>query len=745
MAFPPNVEDIKTFVSSLFRYADEDSFISLRAFDQTERGRPPILIEGVRVGEGSEQIVAKAARASVRAANGSRPGVFAPPVATFMSADSAAEANVANGVAISVEIDEGDPVEARKRLEHILGPATLAMHSGSEWMDPETGEIYPKTHLHWRLSEPTRQADEHAMLKRARWAAAVLVGADRTAAPPCHPLRWPGWNLKGAPRPAKIFAGNAASEVHLSDVLEKLEEAVEAAGLKIDTQPRNSGVDPQARTDRIREALENIPNNDVDWLMWNHLGMATWRATGGSPDGMMAWADWSAKSGKHHEDDCLARWQHYATSPPSKVGAGTIFYTAAQNGWEASWQREDVGMDEQPSPPDSAYDVVRGAEAPVAAKPADKKVANNNEAELPLLWFGDIHPVLEAKDFVQGTLVENSSVVIYGKSNAGKTFWVTDLALHVAAGKEWCGKRVEQGGVIYCVLEGGVGFHNRVSAWKDKNGYEDGIIPFAAIPAQINLLDPNADADRLIRAIKTAQARMEMPVKMVVIDTLARALAGGNENAPEDMGALVMNTDRVRAETGACVIFVHHSGKDEAKGARGHSSLQAAIDTEIEVVTDAQGNKTATVVKQRDLSKGQIYGFTLDVVTIGHNRHGEEVTTCTVKPSDVPVEALQAKTSIPAGAQGALTALTDAVVEVGRGGFPGVPSGFLSISEQSWRNRFYSSNLPGEDAKAKGQAFRRASKCLIEKKIAAMGNGRVWLTHMPKSTDTAGDRYEEGI
>ena len=253
------------------------------------------------------------------------------------------------------------------------------------------------------------------------------------------------------------------------------------------------------------------------------------------------------------------------------------------------------------------------------------------KTDLPMLWLDDIDPVLNARDFVQGVLMEGGGGVVYGESNSGKTFWTTDLALHVAAGKEWNGRRVDQGGVIYCVLEGGDGFRNRVSAWKRAHGAERGL-PFAAIPSPINLLDPEADTDRVIRAIKAAEKRMGQRVKLVVIDTLSRALAGGNENASEDMGALVLNMDRIRAETGACVLFVHHSGKDAAKGARGHSSLRAAIDTEIEVTADeTSGDRTATVVKQRDMPKGAAFGFRLDAVTLGQNQHGEDVTTCTVE------------------------------------------------------------------------------------------------------------------
>jgi hypothetical protein len=124
---------------------------------------------------------------------------------------------------------------------------------------------------------------------------------------------------------------------------------------------------------------------------------------------------------------------------------------------------------------------------------------------------------------------------------------------------------------------------------------------------------------------------MGRSVKLVVIDTLSRALAGGNENAPEDMGALVAAMDLIRAETGACVLFIHHSGKDAAKGARGHSLLRAAIDTEIEVRADeGTGAKTASVVKQRDMARGGVYGFRLEQVTLGQNQYGEDVTTCVV-------------------------------------------------------------------------------------------------------------------
>ncbi|MBR0647537.1 helicase RepA family protein [Plastoroseomonas hellenica] len=261
---------------------------------------------------------------------------------------------------------------------------------------------------------------------------------------------------------------------------------------------------------------------------------------------------------------------------------------------------------------------------------------------LPILYFDAIRPQLDARDFVEDLLIEGSAALVYGESNAGKTFWATDLALHVAAGRAWNGRHVAQGGIVYCVLEGGIGFHNRVSAWRMHHGLEDACIPFAAVPSNLNLLDPDADTPRLIAVIREAAATLEIPVKLVVIDTLARAFAGGNENASEDMGALVGNMDAVRAATGCAFMFIHHSGKDRARGARGHSSLRAAIDTEIEVVArvDKDGAetdvKTATVVKQRDLRKGDAFDFALRAVTLGENPRGKLVTSCIVIPAPTP-------------------------------------------------------------------------------------------------------------
>lgn len=364
---------------------------------------------------------------------------------------------------------------------------------------------------------------------------------------------------------------------------------------------------------------------------------------------------------------------------------------------------------------------------------------------LPLVWFDAIEPTLDANDFVQSTLTEQGMAVVYGKSNAGKTFLTTDLALHVAAGEKWFGRRVERGGVVYCVLEGGMGFRNRVSAWKAERGLDDAQIPFVAIPSSLNLLHPDADTPRLIQAIGAAQAMMDVPIKLVVIDTLSRALSGGNENASEDMGALVINADKIRQASGAAILFVHHCGKDEARGARGHSLLQAAVDTEIEVVADdASGIKTATVVKQRELSKGATFNFTLKIVELGQNRHGEAVTTCVVQSDEGQVGPQPRAIKLRGHEKRAFEVLQTVLAGAGRSGDAGVPSGCLSVPEKWWRDRFYDSAMAGAEQKAKEKAFRRSADSLVANHVVGMASGRVWIVGRSQEKAPEKDGEKDG-
>ena len=175
----------------------------------------------------------------------------------------------------------------------------------------------------------------------------------------------------------------------------------------------------------------------------------------------------------------------------------------------------------------------------------------------------------------------------------------------------------------------------------------------------INLLDPEGDVDTLINTIKM-QAQKYRSIDLVVSDTLARVMAGGNENTAEDMGKLVINCDRVRHATGAHVMVIHHSGKNAAAGARGSSALRAATDTEIEIEKNGAVS-CATVTKQRELEVEGTFAFQLQVIELGTNHRGKPITSCVVEPCEP--DAIKAETQLTDIQKDAMVAIRNTIID----------------------------------------------------------------------------------
>jgi hypothetical protein len=243
--------------------------------------------------------------------------------------------------------------------------------------------------------------------------------------------------------------------------------------------------------------------------------------------------------------------------------------------------------------------------------------------------FADQALTLMGEPLVDDLLDRFGFSVLYGRSNSGKTFIMLDLAFCIAAGLPWKGKHsTKQGLVVYIAAEGGKGLAKRVKALREHHSL-DRDIPLAVMPCPINLMATGKESDtrRIIELVREAEARYGQKCELLVVDTLSRALAGGDENASTDMGAFVKHADFLRASLQTHLAVVHHAGKDIARGARGWSGIQAAIDTEIEV---HEGH--VTVTKQRDLDTLPQQSFKLDVVEVGvRPRDGKRVTSCVVR------------------------------------------------------------------------------------------------------------------
>ena len=347
--------------------------------------------------------------------------------------------------------------------------------------------------------------------------------------------------------------------------------------------------------------------------------------------------------------------------------------------------------------------------------------------EIELVRFVDMQPHLNGRPLIKGLLDRNQISVLYGEAGCGKTFLALDMSLRVAAGLEWFGRKVAQGAVVYVAAEVGRGIFNRVAAWRFALGLDD--IPFVAVTSPIDLCHATAgDVDRLTSAIHGAA--LGQPV-LLIIDTVSRALAGGDENSPADMGAFVRSLDQLRDELSCHVLVIHHCGKDQSRGARGHSLLKAAVDTEIEVVRyDKLGISTATITKQRDGISGVQITFRLRPVELGRDEDGDPVTSCIVEPTEEsPQKRPDAPVRLPPGAKIALATLQKAIAEAGKEAPASnhIPGAARVVEVETWRRYHYARTAAdGQTDEARKKAFQRGREKLQAADVIGLHAELVW-------------------
>jgi hypothetical protein len=122
-----------------------------------------------------------------------------------------------------------------------------------------------------------------------------------------------------------------------------------------------SAAGQQAEFLRVAEALAAIPNDGPpDWEYWNKIGLAVWAATGGSAGGAEAFAAWSARHPAYNQQATANRWRHYATSPPTQIGAGTLFHLAQEARQKREPPSEDEATREETPPKEDEDDLLKG-------------------------------------------------------------------------------------------------------------------------------------------------------------------------------------------------------------------------------------------------------------------------------------------------------------------------------------------------------------------------------------------------
>jgi len=252
---------------------------------------------------------------------------------------------------------------------------------------------------------------------------------------------------------------------------------------------------------------------------------------------------------------------------------------------------------------------------------------------------------------VDGVFTKHGFSVLYGEPGAGKSFVAIDMALSLAYAKAWHTQAVAPGAVLYIAGEGVGGLGKRIKAWQAhyKMTHE---VPFHVLPVAVRFREQE-DIERLLRTID----ELGLTFSAVFIDTVARALLGGDENSSTDMGLFVDACEAVKRHTKSAVVAIHHSGKDAARGMRGSTALLGACDTVIKTAK-LESVVTLSVEKQKDAEPIPDMCFEMVPIALIDD------VSVVMKPVDAPSKSRRVK--LTSDQSIALQALRNTAVELGR-------------------------------------------------------------------------------
>jgi len=346
------------------------------------------------------------------------------------------------------------------------------------------------------------------------------------------------------------------------------------------------------------------------------------------------------------------------------------------------------------------------------------------------------------KWMIDKVLPVGSFSALYGPPGSFKSFIALDIAEAIATGRTWMGNEVtEPGAVLYLCGEGFGGVGARIKAIKQHHGTKDGA-PIYVIRHQLNLRSSIEDFNALMIAVENLVTELGIDFKLIIIDTLARAFGGGNENDSSDMGSFIASCGNIQKIVQGCALMIlHHSGKDATKGLRGHSSLLGAVDTELELIRFEDSMKgIIRTAKQKDGEDGTRIGFEMVSVELappaGSLQIGEPITSLAVQASelgkfdDLKKDKKDSKSNAGFGANQILS-LQCLEIAIKKNGYLKLIEGTqrMVVDLAHWRNELWSKmGCTDEDKDSFKVAWGRIRKDLSKYGRGDISDGFAWLT-----------------
>jgi hypothetical protein len=316
-----------------------------------------------------------------------------------------------------------------------------------------------------------------------------------------------------------------------------------------------------------------------------------------------------------------------------------------------------------------------------------------------------------------------AAVGLVGRSRSGKSTYIIDNMVSLANDPK------EPGASLYVPLEGRAGIAKRLRAAECRHGPVGNRFAYYTGSGTLGTTDPTF-ANTVIAMGKAVAAKASLPLKLITIDTVSRALSGEDENSAAVMTALLNHVESIIAETGASVVLVAHPGKDKERGLRGSSALFAGLDAVIEIEHDGEPASARNVVvrKAKDGPEGPIGAFTLETVAVGVNPDGSEIDSCNIRPC--ASEDRRRRIKPGSAADKALKELHELVISksgVVARGHARAPDGVWLIPLERWREKCRRKRLSTGKTDVENRAFLRAVDTLTDAGRIGEFDGHAWM------------------
>jgi len=358
----------------------------------------------------------------------------------------------------------------------------------------------------------------------------------------------------------------------LADVAPIIAAEPEAAQRNGHTSPHTSKLGLRGDALQVVAALCAIPNTGpADWEAWNRIGMAAWAASGGSAAGLAAFHAWSEQHPSYDTDETERRWQHYAISPPTGIGAGTLFHLARQNR-------------EEPPPPASEFEDGEGS--PTIAEPSPQPSQAKQSADLidPRVWA---QPAPPRQWIVENWIPRGVVTALYGDGGMGKSLLAQQLMTSTAIGQPWIGQEVLHGRALGIMCEDDEEeLHRRqdyINQSMEIQAQDLGNLRYSARLGRDNVLMAfdGRDVGAITEAYNDiADLCQQFRPDLLVCDTIADFF-GGNENNRSQVRQFVQNVfGRLARDFHCAVLACGHpslSGMSSGTGTGGSTAWNNTV------------------------------------------------------------------------------------------------------------------------------------------------------------------------